>query len=301
MIRSAIFRTLALGIIAATLGAGPAAQASIPGPDGVIHGCYTSGPGVTDPLAVLDSLATCPSGVALNWNQTGPQGPQGPQGPPGPPTLPDAVQQQGLSVNGQYFSAPPNGINNRVIPLPVGNWAVTIHLLLFDGPGICVLQQLPRQPDEVGDSMQFVDSDYPGGSNVTLTTTVHETTGSELNLECVSHGDVALEVQGNMVAIQVGSVTVRKNLVDPNHATIDHSKSFVHLDLSSATHARLVKTYYSPTASSHDRQVAQIALMLEQGRSLPAVRRDTFATAAQVRAVLRTYRGTLSKPVTPDA
>lgn len=51
------------------------AWASIPGPDGVIHGCRKNTDGS---LRAIDSAATCPSGwTELNWNQTGPQGPAG--------------------------------------------------------------------------------------------------------------------------------------------------------------------------------------------------------------------------------
>ena len=48
-------------------------QASIPGGDGMIHGCYDSG----GTVKVIDTskTASCPkSYTALNWNQTGPQG-----------------------------------------------------------------------------------------------------------------------------------------------------------------------------------------------------------------------------------
>jgi len=55
--------------------AGGIAYASIPGPDGVIHGCYKNSTGM---LIAIDSAASCPTGyTALNWNQTGPQGPPG--------------------------------------------------------------------------------------------------------------------------------------------------------------------------------------------------------------------------------
>jgi hypothetical protein len=57
-------------------------QASIPGPGGVINGCYKNSGG---DLRVIDSSGTCKNNeTALNWHQTGPKGPQGPQGSPGP-------------------------------------------------------------------------------------------------------------------------------------------------------------------------------------------------------------------------
>ena len=72
-------------ILAAILTVGGAsaavAYASIPGPDGVIHGCYKPADGK---LLVIDSAASCPSGdTALNWSQAGPQGPAGATGATG--------------------------------------------------------------------------------------------------------------------------------------------------------------------------------------------------------------------------
>jgi len=60
-------------LVAALLGAG-VAYAAIPGPDGVIHGCYSTGLG-SGALYVIDSEEECPMGyAALNWNQTAPAG-----------------------------------------------------------------------------------------------------------------------------------------------------------------------------------------------------------------------------------
>lgn len=54
------------------------AYASIPAPDGTIHGCYKNATGM---LIAIDSAASCPTGyTALNWNQTGPPGPAGTNG-----------------------------------------------------------------------------------------------------------------------------------------------------------------------------------------------------------------------------
>ncbi len=58
------------------------AWATIPGNDGVIHGCYLKSGGT---LRVIDaSVTNCKRGeVALDWNQSGPQGPPGTAGVPG--------------------------------------------------------------------------------------------------------------------------------------------------------------------------------------------------------------------------
>jgi len=71
-------------LLLVAVGAG-IAWASIPGPDGVIHGCYKTSNPAQGALIAIDSAATCPNGyAALNWSQTGPQGPIGPAGPTGP-------------------------------------------------------------------------------------------------------------------------------------------------------------------------------------------------------------------------
>lgn len=69
---------------ATVLVASGVAVASIPGADGVIHGCYTQGTGT---LRVINLGAKQSCGTnehALSWSQTGPKGDPGPQGPPGP-------------------------------------------------------------------------------------------------------------------------------------------------------------------------------------------------------------------------
>ena len=68
--------------VGALIAGGSIAYAAIPGPDGVIHGCYNKDAGGV--LRVV-SGTTCKSNeLALKWNQTGPQGPQGSQGEQGP-------------------------------------------------------------------------------------------------------------------------------------------------------------------------------------------------------------------------
>jgi hypothetical protein len=76
-------RMLILSTMAVLL-TGVIALASIPGPDGVIHGCYKKSGGT---LRVIDTtVAQCDNRaeIPIDWNQTGPQGPQGPVGPVGP-------------------------------------------------------------------------------------------------------------------------------------------------------------------------------------------------------------------------
>ena len=70
----------------AVLGAGGAfAAAAIPGSDGTITGCYTSGGGQQGNLRVVDDGAHCAKGeTQIKWNQKGVQGVPGPEGPSGP-------------------------------------------------------------------------------------------------------------------------------------------------------------------------------------------------------------------------
>jgi hypothetical protein len=81
----------AIGLVVAAVLTGGVAWATIPGPGGVVDGCYQNSDGQ---LRVIDGATqTCrASETAITWNKlgqpgpkgaTGDQGPQGPQGPPG--------------------------------------------------------------------------------------------------------------------------------------------------------------------------------------------------------------------------
>ena len=82
-----------IGVVVAALAAmlvGGIAWATIPGADGVIHGCYKAKNGQLR-LVDLSSQgkhtghhSDCrPSELSIDWNQQGPPGIQGPPGPPG--------------------------------------------------------------------------------------------------------------------------------------------------------------------------------------------------------------------------
>jgi hypothetical protein len=87
--RGKVLIGVVVGAFAAML-VGGIAWATIPGADGVIHGCYKAKNGqlrLVDPAAQSKHTAhhsDCrPSELAINWNQQGPQGTQGPPGPKG--------------------------------------------------------------------------------------------------------------------------------------------------------------------------------------------------------------------------
>jgi hypothetical protein len=100
---------------AVALGVGPA-SASIPGPHGVISGCYSAQGGR---LRVIDaqSGARCRRHERqLTWDQAGPQGVPGPQGKPGP---------QGPPGNGHLYIA---GFSNVVVGASPTDVAVLDHV-----------------------------------------------------------------------------------------------------------------------------------------------------------------------------
>ena len=85
------------------------AYATIPGSNGVIHGCYNKA-GVLRVIDVSDGTACVAGETALEWNQQGPQGPQGPPGHAG--GAPDAVDAT-IAIKGQKlgdFSTTPLAI-----------------------------------------------------------------------------------------------------------------------------------------------------------------------------------------------
>jgi hypothetical protein len=67
-----MFRRVAIGIgVLAVLAGGSVAFGAIPGPDGVIKGCYDN----SGYVKVIDSAASCNAGsTPISWNQKGPKG-----------------------------------------------------------------------------------------------------------------------------------------------------------------------------------------------------------------------------------
>src|SRR5438105_12243902 len=83
----------------------------IPGPDKVIHGCYTSQAGkvrLIDPSAVGGKdQSTCKrTETAIQWNEVGPQGPAGTNGVNGAPGVQGPVGPQGPAGTSGTNGAP---------------------------------------------------------------------------------------------------------------------------------------------------------------------------------------------------
>lgn len=112
---------IAVGVVVGAAVAGGSAYAitrDIPGPDGMIHGCYDA----TGDLKVIDSGTTCVRGVnALNWNQQGPAGPQGAKGDAGP-----AGPKGDAGPTGPAGPAGPKGDAASQTPPLIDNFKVAI-------------------------------------------------------------------------------------------------------------------------------------------------------------------------------
>jgi hypothetical protein len=112
--RTRLWVLLAFVLLLAT--AGGIAYATIPGSDGVIHGCYTNRGGV---LTVIDAAAgqTCsPLQTPITWNQQGPKGDPDPQGLPGPQGPP------GVTRADERFFARSLADHGTWLPIVSGTW-----------------------------------------------------------------------------------------------------------------------------------------------------------------------------------
>src|SRR3954447_2413919 len=88
----------ALGAAAAALVVATFAFGSIPGSDGVIHGCYKSNGElrVIDPSASKKDQSSCKNDeTALDWNRQGVKGDTGAPGTPGTPGAPGEKGETG--------------------------------------------------------------------------------------------------------------------------------------------------------------------------------------------------------------
>jgi hypothetical protein len=134
-VRTRFWVLLAFVVLLAT--AGGIAYATIPGGDGVIHGCYTNRGGV---LTVIDPAAgqTCSSlQTPISWNQQGPQGPQGPQGAPGPQGDPGAAGPSDAYVTAPTGSecCPQLGaeyVRVAGLNLPSGDFTIDANISFFN-------------------------------------------------------------------------------------------------------------------------------------------------------------------------
>jgi hypothetical protein len=164
-VRTRFGRSLVAGLLGTSLLVGGAQAAGvIPGPDGVIHGCYQDNNGK---LRVIAAGETCQRDeTALPWNQAGAPGakgdkgdrgdagPQGPQGLPGLSEYQSIPVQQPISAAGGYvFEA----------ACPAGKTAVSGGYTLPNGS--TVTESHPRDGDPTVWRLAFT---VPGPTTITL-------------------------------------------------------------------------------------------------------------------------------------
>jgi hypothetical protein len=150
-------KLVALVVVIVGVAAGSAAFASIPGPGGVIHSCYTKSGGT---MRVIDATVTnCKATeTSLDWNQSGQPGAPGPQGLPGPQgakgdtgpqgpkgdtgsgvmkTIAGLVSDTGALQVGGGLTASKAGPGDYVLTFPDGTWQSfpVIQVTPFGLPG----------------------------------------------------------------------------------------------------------------------------------------------------------------------
>jgi hypothetical protein len=136
---------------------GGVASAAIPGPSGVIHGCYQARNGS---LRIVPAGKRCArSERSIAWNHTGPPGAQGPPGPRGAPGAPGPTGQQGPPgpqgpgsvfhrVDGVPFDlgATAGSTQSYFAQCPAGEYGVSAGIDGFTSTAIGRVWQHPADP-----------------------------------------------------------------------------------------------------------------------------------------------------------
>jgi hypothetical protein len=203
-------RWAALGAVACALVMGGIAYASIPGPDGVIHGCYLT----NGNLRVIDSAASCKSNeTSLNWNQqgvTGPSGPTGATGPTGPTGPSQAFVPTPTSFNAQLLDdVTPTTVES--LSLPAGSYVLNAAVSVAGNNGgadesvRCLL---------VGNHVQTLGPEFLtkignlGAATVPVTSAFTLSATTDVSIECLaSTAGGAVTQPSTMTAIRVASLT----------------------------------------------------------------------------------------------
>lgn len=221
---------LAVSLLALVVALGGAAWAAIPGPEGIIHGCYNKRTGA---LRVIDTAAhgKCKRGESeLNWMEVGPPGPRGgggqrgPRGEKGPPGT--SGTNGGLSAAytaSESAAVPLSAAQAKVLTLelPAGDYAVTasVEIANEDAKGggteaaTCALKKLPSPTGEVtaAATVPFLEHVEGGeAQTVPLAGTWSLSATETLELACTktSTGSGAVSAKlARIDAATVGSIT----------------------------------------------------------------------------------------------
>jgi hypothetical protein len=213
-----IIRSTKFWLLAAVVTAGLAgtAYATIPGGDGVIHGCYAKSGGT---LRVIDaSVTNCKSGEsALNWSQQGvpgPQGPQGEKGEPGeqgPPGPAGGVDSFGASQGSNTPSLTPGAFVTVISKeVPAGNYALFAsgEVVTTDDNDARVLCQLRGGGQEIQTSNSDLVNDANERDRISLTGHIAfaGTATRTLEVACRTEAEGVTAPVFNLVALKVGTL-----------------------------------------------------------------------------------------------
>jgi hypothetical protein len=216
-------------------GLGGAAWASIPGPTGIIHGCYNRRGGA---LRVINTAAhaKCRRRESeLNWSETGPPGPRGgrgltgargatgsrgttgPTGPTGLPGTPGGLSNAyAMSETATVVVTAKSDVLK--LSLPAGSFVVTASVTLANedhAPGAteeanCTMAKAPDPTNEASATatIPFLEAPALAAQSVSLDGTWNLTSAETLELSCtkLSSGAVGAK-QARIVATEVGSVS----------------------------------------------------------------------------------------------
>jgi hypothetical protein len=191
------------------------AFASIPGADGVIHGCYNVRLGGS--LRVIDSsVEQCKSNeVALNFNQTGPQGPEGPvglQGPQGPQGLQGETGAIGATGTSQAYVARQGDVtlttNYQVIlskNVPAGSYIINAKAQGFNY-NFGVTEAFVCQLSTGDFSAATLGGELYGQSSVVLQDAATFNAPATITFSCIGTSNNVRTTNSILTAIKVDSI-----------------------------------------------------------------------------------------------
>lgn len=197
----------------AAVGVAGTAYATIPGGDGVIHGCYAKSGGA---LRVIDaSVTNCKSGeTSLDWTQRGIPGPAGPQGQkgepgePGPPGPAGAVDSFGASNGNDVVDLTPDAQVTVISKdVPAGNYAVFASGELVDSTqDATVVCEFTADGERIQTSNSSLVNDANERDRISLMGHAAFAGGGTLKVTCNSDAAGTVAPFFNLVALKVGTV-----------------------------------------------------------------------------------------------
>jgi hypothetical protein len=188
---------LALGVLVgaiATALVGGIAWAAIPGPGGVIQGCYDSGGN----LKVVNALP-CPKGfTALPWNQQGPKGDTGDTGP----SMGFSASASGMEVDGD------DGTTIVSKTVPEGDYVLTARVWVINwneelAIGDC---EIPGDAPGAPFWMQTSGRGFGSDEEFTFTSAIHHS-GGPIALTCKEYVGQLSVLSASMSGIKVGEIS----------------------------------------------------------------------------------------------